>query len=171
MINDIITDITKPMVKPIVGGAAAAETPSQFITKGMHVTAKQITRGFMDYLVNTGQPIPVGAINDNNAPLSYGDTRIYGLFHTVSTSGSGSEYTNLVINADGIHGNEGWTSVTINGVTYQRGVASTQFTGNSSVFVTGGTASVHIFTFTNTSLAVSGFDEPDNTELQITWSI
>ena len=46
MINNIITDITKPMVKPIVGGAAAAETPSQFITKTLFTSTKDITSGF-----------------------------------------------------------------------------------------------------------------------------
>lgn len=169
MINDIITDITKPMVKPIVGGAAAAETPSQFITKGIFSTTKQSTRGFMDYLVNTGQPIPVGAINDNNAPLSYGDTRIYGFYHTVPNTGT--SYTNLVIANDGVHGDEGWVSVTINGVTYQRDVTSTSFSTATIGLSGGGTTSALLFTFTNTSLAASGFDEPNNTELQMTWSI
>lgn len=170
MINNIITDITKPMVKPIVGGAAAAETPSQFITTELYAASKQTVRGFADYQINSGQPIPLGAINDNNAPLSYGDTRIYGLFHTVPSTGT--SYVNLVLNDDGVHGNEGWSSITINGVTYQRGVASTSFTSNFVIGLSGGgTASTLLFSFQDSPLATSGFDESDNTELQITWSI
>ena len=164
MINGIITDPSKPMVRSIVGGAAA-----QFITTELYAASKQTVRGFADYLINSGQPVPLGAINDNNAPLSYGDTRIYGLFHTIPFTGT--SYVNLVLNDDGVHGNEGWSSITINGVTYQRGVSSTLFSTATIGLSGGGTTSTLLFSFQDSPLATSGFDEPDNTELQITWSI
>ena len=161
---------TTVVTEDVIGKQGGGSAPSQFITTELYAATKEATRGFIDYLVNTGQPIPVGAINDNNAPLSYGDTRIYGFYHTVSTF-SGNEYTNLVIANDGVHADEGWTSVTINGVTYQRDVASTSFTTSTIGVSGGGTTSAHIFTFTNTSLAASGFNETDGTKLAITWVI
>lgn len=173
MINDIITDPSKPMVKPIVGGAAAAETPAQFITKTLFTSAKDITRGFANYPVSfqTGMPIPLGAINDNIAPLSYGNQEIFGLYHMEGVgSNAGSNRTQLVVAYDGTNGDAGFVSVTVNSVTYIRASASTGVVLGTA-FVDGTMRQAVFFTFQNVLAAASGFDEPDNTQLEITWSI
>ena len=149
------------------GGGSAS---SQFITTELWQSDKETSRGFSDYLIifNFGQPVPLGEINDNIAPFDYGDTRIIGFFHLLSSSGFAR--TQLVVPYDGTHTDAGFVSVTINGATYVRADTNTQVS-TSSIVVDGVSTNAVFFTFQNVSVAASGFDESDGTELAITWEI
>jgi len=149
------------------GGGSA---PSQFITTELHQSDKETSRGFADFqiILNFGQPVPLGEINDNIAPFDYGDTRIFGFYHLISSSGVAR--TQLVVPYDGTNLDAGFVSVTINGVTYVRAVPSTTAI-LGTVFVDGGNITAVFFIFENVPLAVSGFDELDGTKLAITWVI
>ena len=152
------------------GGGSAS---SQFITKELFTSSKDITRGFANYPVafQTGMTIPLGAINDNIAPLSYGNQEIFGLYHMEGVgTNAGSNRTQLVVAYDGTNADAGFVSVTINGVTYIRASTTTGVILGTAL-VDGTSRPAVFFTFQNVLAAASGFDEPDDTQLPITWVI
>ena len=152
--------------------ASAASVSNQFITKELFTSSKDITRGFSNYPISFqfSIPIPLGEISDNIAPLSYGNQEIFGFYHLQGIgSNAGQERTQLVIAYDGTNSDAGFVSVTINGATYVRAVPNTTVVTGTAL-VDGVTRQAVFFTFP-VSLANSGFDEPDDTELPITWVI
>jgi len=168
----ISTDVVSRAVvsSDIIYEQGGGSAPSQFITTELFQSDKETSRGFADFLIifNFGQPVPLGEINDNIAPFDYGDTRILGFFHLLSSNGFAR--TQLVVPYDGTHTDAGFVSVTINGATYVRAVPNTQVS-TQTVVVDGVSTTAVVFTFQNVPVAASGFDESDGTKLAITWVI
>lgn len=151
------------------GGGSAS---SQFITKELFTSSKDTTRGFSNYPISFqfGLPVPLGEISDNIAPLSYGNQEIFGFYHMEGVgSNAGSNRTQLVVAYDGTNADAGFVSVTINGATYVRTDTNTTVVTGTAL-VDGVTRQAVFFTFP-VSVADSGFDEPDDTQLPITWVI
>lgn len=161
---------TTVVTEDVIGKQGGGSAPSQFITTELYQSDKETSRGFADFLIifNFGQPVPLGEINDNIAPFDYGDTRILGFYHLLSSSGFAR--TQLVVPYDGTHTDAGFVSVTINGATYVRDVPTTQVS-TQSIIVDGVNTTAIVFTFQNVPVAASGFDESDGTKLAITWVI
>jgi len=161
---------TTVVTEDVIGKQGGGSAPSQFITTELFQSDKETSRGFADFpiIFNFGQPVPLGGINDNIAPFDYGDTRIIGFYHLLSSSGFAR--TQLVVPYDGTHTDAGFVSVTINGATYTRAHPNTQVS-TMSVVLDGVSTNAVFFTFQNVSVAASGFDETDGTELAITWVI
>ena len=161
------TVVTEDVIGKQGGGSAP---PAQFITTELHQSDKETSRGFADFQIifNFGQPVPLGEINDNIAPFDYGDTRILGFYHLLSSNGFAR--TQLVVPYDGTHTDAGFVSVTINGATYVRAAPNTQV-NTMSIVLDGVSTNAVFFTFQNVPVAASGFDESDGTELAITWVI
>lgn len=156
----------------VIAASSSVSAATQFITKEVFTSGKDITRGFSNYPISFqfGIPVPLGEISDNIAPLSYGNQEIFGFYHLQGLGLTGSSRTQLVIAYDGINLDAGFVSVTINGATYVRAVPNTTAILGTA-FVDGVSRQAVFFTFQNVLVANSGFDEPDGTELPITWVI
>jgi len=155
----------------VIAASSSVSVSDQFITKQLYTSSKDITRGFSNYPISFqfGLPVPLGEISDNIAPLSYGNQEIFGFYHLTGLGLSATSRTQLVIAYDGTNSDAGFVSVTINGATYVRADTNTTVVTGTAL-VDGVTRQAVFFTFP-VSLANSGFDEPDDTELPITWVI